>query len=312
MDDKVNYALVGAFVLLLGTALVAAVLWLAAGTAGAKHYDAYQSTMHESVAGLNVDAPVKYLGVDVGKVREIAIDPTDPGRVRLRFLIEQGTPIKADTQAVLKTQGLTGIAYIELSGGTAAAPPLRAGAGEEMPSIASRPSLSTRLESVLTSVLTSMDRMSTNLNATFDADTRAALKQTLADTAALTHALAAQQATLQSGIADAARTARNAAQASDRLASALDRIGKAADSVDRMARVVGAAGERVDRNLQEAAGGIQEIRLDTTPALTQMLDELSRLAGSLQRLSEQTERYPNSLLTGAPRRKPGPGEEAMP
>ena len=31
MDDKVNYALVGAFVLLLGAALVTGVLWLAAG-----------------------------------------------------------------------------------------------------------------------------------------------------------------------------------------------------------------------------------------------------------------------------------------
>lgn len=312
MDDKVNYAVVGAFVLLLGAALVAGVLWLAAGAHGGKRYSPYQSIMRESVAGLNVDAPVKYLGVDVGKVREIAIDPANSSQVRLRFLIEQGTPIKMDTEAVLKTQGLTGIAYVELSGGTAASPPLRAAEAGEIPTIRSMPSLSTRLESVLTTVLASLDRMSTNLNATFDADTRAAVKQMLADTATLTHTLAAQQAALAGGIADAARTARNTARASEHFASAIDRVATAADSVDRMAKSVAAAGDRAGRSVEAAAGGFQEIRSDAEPALAQLLSELNQLAVSLQRLSEQTERNPNSLLMGAPQRKPGPGERAPP
>ena len=76
------------------------------------------------MAGLNVDAPVKYLGVDVGKVSRIEIDPRNSQQVRLHFLIDRGTPIKQDSLAVLKTQGLTGIAYIELSGGSAGSPPL--------------------------------------------------------------------------------------------------------------------------------------------------------------------------------------------
>lgn len=312
MDDKVNYTLVGAFVLLLGAALVAAVLWLAAGAQGGKHYGTYQSTMRESVAGLNVDAPVKYMGVDVGKVREIAIDPADSSRVRLRFLIEQGTPIKTDTEAVLKTQGLTGIAYIELSGGTPGAAPLRAGDGKDIPTIASRPSLSTRLESVLTTVLASVERMSSSLNATFDPDTRAALRQMLRESAALTHTLASQQAALASSISDTARTASNTARASERLGAAIDRVAKAADSIDSMAKSISAAGDRTAQSVEAAADGLQQTRLDAAPALGQLLDELNRLAASLQRVSEQTERNPNSLLMGAPRRKPGPGEETRP
>ena len=312
MDDKVNYTLVGAFVLLLGAALVAAVLWLAAGAQGGKRYGTYQSTMRESVAGLNVDAPVKYMGVDVGKVREIAIDPADSSRVRLRFLIEQGTPIKTDTEAVLKTQGLTGIAYIELSGGTPGAAPLRAGDGKDIPTITSRPSLSTRLESVLTTVLASVERMSSSLNATFDPDTRAALRQMLRETAALTHTLATQQAALASSISDTARTASNTARASERLGSAVERVAKAADSVDSMARSISAAGDRTARSVESAADGIQQTRLGAAPALGPVLGGLNRPAASLQRLSEQTERNPNSLLMGAPRRTPGPGEEARP
>jgi phospholipid/cholesterol/gamma-HCH transport system substrate-binding protein len=312
MDDKVNYALVGAFVLLLGAVLVAGVLWLAAGAHGGKHYGTYQSIMRESVAGLNVDAPVKYLGVDVGKVKEIAIDPTNSSQVRLRFLIEQGTPIKKDTEAVLKTQGLTGIAYVELSGGTADSPPLRGANADDIPTIPSKPSLSTRLESVLSTVLASVDRMSTNLNAFFDADTRAALKQMLADTATLTHTLAAQQAELASGIADAARTARNTSRASEHLGLAIDRVAKAADSVDRMADKVNAASDRVGHSVEAAAGGIQAVSADTGPALANLLGEMNQLALSLQRLSEQTQRNPNSLLVGAPPRKPGPGERTQP
>ena len=68
MDDKVNYTLVGAFVLVLGAVFVAAVLWLAAGLGGQRAVDTYQAVIRESVAGLNVDAPVKNLGVAVGKV----------------------------------------------------------------------------------------------------------------------------------------------------------------------------------------------------------------------------------------------------
>ena len=105
-----NYALVGAFVLALGAALIAGALWLAAGGASAQAYDLYLAIEDESVAGLNLNAPVKYNGVDVGKVKGIHLDPANPERVRLIFAIERGTPIKEDTVAVLKTQGLTGIA----------------------------------------------------------------------------------------------------------------------------------------------------------------------------------------------------------
>ena len=130
-----NYALVGAFVVVLGAVLIAGVLWLASGGTLQKKYDFYLAIMDESVAGLNPDAPVKYNGVDVGKVREIQLDPGNPERVNLLFAIDRGTPIKVDTVAVLKTQGLTGIAYVELSGGARDAPPLTAAAGSEYPVI---------------------------------------------------------------------------------------------------------------------------------------------------------------------------------
>ena len=119
MDTKVNYAAVGAFVLLLCVALVAGILWLAVGFGHKKEIQMYLAIVNESVAGLNMDAPVKYLGVTVGKVKSIQLNPSQPEQVVLLFAIKKSTPIKVDTVAVLKTQGLTGIAYVELIGSTA-------------------------------------------------------------------------------------------------------------------------------------------------------------------------------------------------
>ena len=312
MDDKVNYALVGGFVLVLGAVLVAGVLWLAAGLGGRQAMDPYQAVIKESVAGLNVDAPVKYLGVDVGKVSRIEIDPQNSQQVRLHFLIEHGTPIKRDSAAVLKTQGLTGIAYIELSGGSAESPPLRAGADGTAPTIPFKLSLGARLENVLTTVLADVSRMSDNLNAVFDPDNRAALKSTLADVASLAHALTAQRAAMSAGLADAARTARLTARAGEQLGPTLERIAASAQAVEDMAATAGSASARAGRAADAATRSVQQLGGETLPEVERLMAELRQLAASLRRLSEQTASNPNSLLMGSPAPRPGPGESAAP
>ncbi|OGB01110.1 MAG: mammalian cell entry protein [Burkholderiales bacterium RIFCSPHIGHO2_12_FULL_69_20] len=312
MDDKVNYTLVGAFVLVLGAVLVAAVLWLAAGLGGREPVDRYQAFIEESVAGLNLDAPVKLLGVDVGKVSAIQIDPNNSQQVRLDFLIVRGTPVKRDSVAVLKTQGLTGIAYVELSGGSAAAPALVAVSDGVVPTIPFKPSLSARLENVLTNVLANIDRVSNNLNAVFDADNRAALKSMLADTAVLARTLAGQQGALRAGITDAARTAQLVAQAGEQLAPTLERIAASAVAVERMATAAGAASMQAGRAADAAASGVQQLGADILPELARLMAELSQLSASVRLLSEQTAGSPNSLLVGRPAPRPGPGESARP
>ena len=85
IETKVSYSIVGAFVITLGALLVAGVLWLSSGGAWQKKYDLYRAIEDESVAGLNLNAPVKYNGVDVGKVRAIELDHANPNRVDLLF-----------------------------------------------------------------------------------------------------------------------------------------------------------------------------------------------------------------------------------
>ena len=83
MLSKSNYALVGAFVLVLGAAFIWAVLWISAG-GPPQSFDRYLIYMTESVSGLNVDSPLRFRGVDVGKVEKIEIDLENPQRIRLR------------------------------------------------------------------------------------------------------------------------------------------------------------------------------------------------------------------------------------
>ena len=312
MEDKVNYTLVGGFVLLLGAALVAGVLWLSAGLGHKQAMDRYQAVIEESVAGLNVDAPVKYLGVDVGKVARIGIDRHNPKQVRLLFLIERGTPIKHDSVAVLKTQGLTGIAYVELSGGSAESPPLLASEDGPPPTIPFKPSLTARLENVLTNVLANIDQVSNNLNAVFDTENRAALKSTLADVATVARSLAEQQGVIRAALADAARTARLTAKAGEQVAPTLARIAASAQAVERMADGLNGTSARAGVAVDAAASGVQQLGRETLPELARLMAELNELAASLRGLTEQTAGSPNSLLLGSPVPRPGPGETTSP
>ena len=305
-----NYPIVGLFVLVLGAALIAGVLWLASGGAWQKSYDLYLAIEDESVAGLNLNAPVKYNGVDVGKVREITLDPGNPDRVNLLFAIERGTPVKEDTVAVLKTQGLTGIAYVELSGGARDAAPLRATAGSRYPVIRTKPSLAARLENVLTSVLAKLDSTSSNINSILSDENRAAFKSALADVAAVARTVAARKDTLDAGIANAARTFENTSRISAQAGPVIDRIGRSADAIEKMGNEVAKTSAGAGKTVNSVGADVKRFTAETLPELERLLGELSVLATSLRRLSEQPERDPRGLLFGRKSVREGPGEPA--
>ncbi len=303
-----NFAVVGAFVLALGTLLVAGVLWLASGGAWQTQYDVYQAVEVESVAGLNKNAPVKYNGVDVGKVQDIALDHTNPKTVNLFFAIERGTPVKEDTIAILKTQGLTGIAYVELSGGSVASPLLRPRQGERYPLIQTAPSLSARLENVLSSVLAKLDDTSNNINAILSKENQAALSSTLADVAAIVRTVAARQDSIDAGLVDAARTFKNTAQASVKMDQLGERIGRAAQAVETMGNEVAKTSISAGAAVDGVGADVKRFSTETLPELERLLGELSTLSSSLRLLTEQTRRDPKGLIFARTPVPDGPGE----
>lgn len=304
-----NYALVGAFVLTLGAVMIAGILWLAAGGAWQKKYDIYLAVEDESVAGLNLDALVKYNGVDVGKVQAITLDHTNPQRVNLLFAIERGTPIKEDTIAVLKTQGLTGIAYVELNGGSAGSPALTIHPGSRYPQIRTSPSLAARLENVLPSVLAKLDSTSSNINAMLSEENQAAVRSTLADIATVARTVAARKDSIDTGLADAASSLRNAAKASTKIDALMDRVGHGADAVEKMGNSVAATSASAGKTVDAVGVDMKRISTETLPELERLLAELTSLSTSLRALTDQTRRDPRGLIFGRTPVQGGPGEQ---
>jgi len=138
MYSRVNYTIVGIFVLLFGAGLVAFTLWLAKYGIQSQ-YSLYKLYMKESVSGLSKDSTVRLHGVDVGRVSEIRIDPKNIGRIVIFLKIRSDVPIKTDMVAHTEMLGITGLLAIEISGGSNNAPLLKGKKGE-IPVIPTRPS----------------------------------------------------------------------------------------------------------------------------------------------------------------------------
>lgn len=303
-----NFTLVGAFVLALLGLFVAGMLWIASGGNGHQQITLYQAIETESVSGLNVDAPVKYNGVDVGTVKSIDLDPANPQRVRLLLALRHGTPVKLDTVAVLKTQGLTGIAYVELSGGSPASPLLLESAPGVPPTIATRPSLSARLENVLGSVLTKLDATTSRIDALLSAENMHAVSSALADISAVTHTLAARKGSIDAGIVSAAHTFSNSEQLSAELLPVVAHIDQAATALQTLATDAGQASTQAGGAVAAVGGEVRRFSAQTLPEVRHLLTELNLLSASLRRLTEQAERGSGGLLLGRVAVPEGPGE----
>ena len=113
MDRDANYVAVGAFVLVLLAMAASFVLWYSE-TGDRRSYQRYEIYFDGSVFGLSEGGSVRYLGVAVGRVMRIGLDPRDPSRVRVVAEISDDTPIAGETVARLALQGVTGLLFVDL------------------------------------------------------------------------------------------------------------------------------------------------------------------------------------------------------
>lgn len=139
METKARYILVGAFTLSAMAALLGFLLWLAQVeiTRSYAQYD----IVFDTVSGLSQDSVVRYNGVDVGKVLSVDLDRQNPQLVRVRIEIRAATPVRKDTVATLSSQGVTGVSFVALEGGSPQSDPLVAVLPAPVPLIASKPSV---------------------------------------------------------------------------------------------------------------------------------------------------------------------------
>ena len=122
METKANYVLIGAFALFGLFAAMVMIVWLAKYERDRQY--AYYDILFDSVSGLSQAGDVRYNGLPVGQVVGLRLDDEDHTKVRVRIEIAQDTPIKADTVATLRSQGVTGVSFVSLTGGSPDALPV--------------------------------------------------------------------------------------------------------------------------------------------------------------------------------------------
>ncbi|MGB5670057.1 MAG: MlaD family protein [Sedimenticolaceae bacterium] len=307
MKGKTNYVLAGLFVLLLTLTLIAGVLWLGAGGPG-RVYDEYLVYMQESVSGLSRDNAVKYHGVNVGRVREISLASDRDAQVSLLLQIEKGTPVREDTVATLEAQGLTGLAYINLMGGSPESPLLQLRPGERYLVIGSRPSTRQRLDLTVNELASNLTEISAQLKVLLSDENQRHLSRSLAQIDELTGALAGRSGAMTGSLDDLAVTLRSTREASAGLAGLVADLKDAAHALERMADEIRDTGASVRRVVESRDRDLQRFTSEALPEAAAMINEARRAAQNLRRFSEQLERDPAVLLRGRPAPAPGPGE----
>ena len=113
MEREARYAVVGLFALVT-IALAFGFVWWYSDASDRREYSRYEVHFFGSVSGLAQGSPVRYLGVDVGRVEKLQVDPENPRRVKIVAEIDSSAPISGATEARLGLLGLTGLLYIDL------------------------------------------------------------------------------------------------------------------------------------------------------------------------------------------------------
>jgi phospholipid/cholesterol/gamma-HCH transport system substrate-binding protein len=299
MEREANYAAVGAFVLLIALVGALFVYWYS-DTREHKIFRRYEIYFDGSVSGLERGAAVRYLGVGVGRVQQMRIDPRDAGRVQVIVDIDSSTPISDRTLAELQLQGVTGLLYIDLQQIRAAGPLPPIVPGIEYPVIRSARSrfdvFLARLPDVLASAGELVDRASRALSdQNIAAITRSlanidkassGLPQTLRDVNTLV-------AELRGTMADLAASAKGARQIVDQagpeVVASLQRIHIVADNLAN-------ATDQIQKLVVDNRQDLRAFTRDGLPELERLLREGRAAAQEIRELSSSLRENPSQLL----------------
>ena len=324
MESRANHILIGSFVLLGIIGIFAFVIWKAKIDIATEpnYFDIHFS---KSVSGLPLGGDVRYRGIKIGTVADIAIKADDPSIVVVRIEVHGDTVLREGDAATLKLLGVTGLTFINIEGAIAAAAPLRPAGSVQIPVLPSRQSEVDQLVQGAPELLRQGTLLATRLSELFSADNQELVHQILADINQLTSAVASSGETIQGVIesiessakelATTAIAVRGAAarfndlldQATDVLnvttstiADARATVGKVDDIVDNdVANLVAdlrRAASSIDRLTTEANAllvnnkdSIEEFAVDGLSEFTRFVSEARLLVAGMSRVAERLE-----------------------
>jgi len=299
MERDANYVAVGSFVLLLLAMATGFVLWYSE-SGDRREYVRYEIYFDGSVFGLSQGGSVRYLGVAVGRIARIGLDPRDPSRVRVIADIADDTPIVTGTVARLALQGVTGLLFIDLKPADPDKPTLDPVASLDYPVIPSERSDFDVFISSLPDVVAKAGEVLNRMNAmlsdrniqsiTSTLDSIDAATRELPATIEETRQLLAELKDVAAEFGAAATDARGLmAESKPDITEAIERLRRAADNIAAVsARLDGLVAANEDSVSRFADQGLSEIE-----ALVRDMRESMR---SIERLGRRLEEDPSRLI----------------
>ena len=320
MNNKVNFTFVGFVVLSVISAMIASIYWLMKPSEieAQKEYIIY---FNESVSGLNLNSPVKYRGVNVGKVKEMHISHKDAKEIEVIISVMSSTPVKESTTATLNALGITGLVFIDLSLSDEKSPKLVKVGNEMYPVIKTKPSLFKRLESSVGNVseklLETLDGTSRLFNSKNQANASVALDESqafmkklnvLLDDESIAHLHRAFESldniTYKMDRVILPKVEKFADKGSD----FTDRVSTSMNSVAESYKVIEATMAEFKRAVEEGQIDIKDLSKDTLGTLNNSLQNMQDVLIELDAIMKKYEESPNDMIFKKQEAKKGPGE----
>ncbi len=299
MEREANYAAVGAFVLLVGLLGVLFVYWYS-DTREHRDYNRYEIYFTGSVSGLDRGAAVRYLGVGVGRVVDMHIDPRDSSRVQVIVDIDATTPISQNTVAELGLQGVTGLLYIDLLEDRSKKHPSPPVTGLKYPVIRSGPSRFDVFLASLPELVAAVGDLVQRAHLLLSDRNLEAVTATLGNLAQasgrlppLTRDAGALVAELHAATADLGATVKGTRELIDAAGPDLQ---AAAQRLRTISEHLASASEKLDRVIAENRADIRSFARDGLPEIERFAREGREAAEDIRALSNSLRENPAQLL----------------
>ncbi|MFV3283405.1 MlaD family protein [Pseudomonas sp. NY15356] len=281
METRAHHVLIGLVTVLVVAGAMLFGLWLTKSSVDDTFKD-YEVVFNEAVSGLSRGSPVQYNGIKVGDVSTLRLDPKDPRRVLARIRLSADTPVKEDTQAKLTLAGVTGNAFIQLSGGTPQSPELK-GKDGKLPVIVASPSPISRLLSDSSDLVTNVNLLLHNANQMFSEGNIERLSNTLANLEQTTGAFADNKGGISQAIEQLAEVGK---QANATLAETQALMHNANGLLGSEGRQAFDSAEQAMQSLAESTATINSLLKDNREALDDGAQGLNQLAPAIRELRE--------------------------
>lgn len=291
MDKNAHYLAVGLFVILATITGLFFAAWLY-DDQDSGHSKRYQIHFAQSVDGLAAGSEVRYMGIKVGQVESTYLIPDMPDRVGVIVSVQEDTPVDGNTRATLRSQGITGVSYVNLSQRTSAeTKPLMVDDTSKLAIIESAPSEITGAIKGLPQLQRSINQLIERANQALSDENLLAFSSILSNV---------NQVTDNANLFFSEKNLSN-------FSSLLENINKTAEagpaliadirhSTVRLNQLLDHMDQIVSNNEADLTGSVKDLRA-ALENVSKMTNHYSRLATQLNQMANDNQHQINSLLT---------------